>query len=211
MSVRRDCNSVNPEWMRSDALPTADGSMTSVTAQRTGNASPTTGRGSCRIAAFPTRLGWMAIVCRQQVLCQLTFGHPSKDAAIAALGCPNVPVDAKGGLSWLIERLRAYAAGRRDDFRDIAVDLARLSLFQRRVIENCRRIPYGKTVTYAELAAMAGSPRASRAVGNCMAGNQVPIVVPCHRVVRSDGQLGNYSAPGGPAAKNRLLQMESSN
>jgi methylated-DNA-[protein]-cysteine S-methyltransferase len=112
-------------------------------------------------------------------------------------------------------RLQAFASGKPDDFRDIRVEpgLLQPSLtdFQRRVLDQCRKIPYGSTISYAELAAKAGFPRASRAVGNCMAANRIPLLIPCHRVVRSDGQLGSYSAPGGVGMKRRLLAMESKN
>ncbi|MEX1224432.1 MAG: MGMT family protein, partial [Pirellulales bacterium] len=74
----------------------------------------------------------------------------------------------------------------------------------------CRRIPIGQTMSYAELAAVAGSPGAARAVGNIMAGNRVPIIVPCHRVVGSGGSLGGYSSSGGLRTKRRLLSLEAS-
>ena len=83
------------------------------------------------------------------------------------------------------------------------------SRFQRRVLNQCRRVPCGATISYARLAAKAGYPGAARAVGNCMAGNPIPLIVPCHRVVCSDGRLGAYSAPGGTAMKRRLLALES--
>ena len=63
-------------------------------------------------------------------------------------------------------------------------------------------------MTYGELAVAAGQPRAARAVGNCMAGNRVPLIIPCHRVVRAGGDIGPYSAAGGSATKRRLLEME---
>ena len=88
------------------------------------------------------------------------------------------------------------------------VELDHLAPFARRVVELCRRIPYGQTLTYGELAAQAGSPRAARAVGNVMRTNRCPLVVPCHRVVPSGSGLGGYSAPGGVRAKLRLLELE---
>jgi methylated-DNA-[protein]-cysteine S-methyltransferase len=109
----------------------------------------------------------------------------------------------------LVERLTAFAAGERDSLADIPIDVGRLGKFQRRVAKQCRSIPYGQTISYAELAAKSGSPRAARAVGNCMAGNRIPLIVPCHRVVRSDGRLGSFSAPGGVGMKRRLLALES--
>lgn len=161
------------------------------------------------LIAFPTALGWAAMLGAGQVLKQLTFGHLTAEAAIAAIA----PDEARLG-RWnpsLVRRLQAYAKGRPDRFADVQVDLEGLSPFQRRVVEHCRRIPYGSTTTYAALAAKAGSPRAARAVGNCMAANRFPLVIPCHRVVPSSGQAGHYSAPGGSDTKKRLLALESVN
>ena len=94
------------------------------------------------------------------------------------------------------------------DFSGVQLDLSHLTSFQERVIQRCRAIPYGVTLNYGELARQAGSPRAARAVGNVMATNRFPLVVPCHRVVGANGALGGYSAPNGLAIKVRLLRNE---
>ena len=109
----------------------------------------------------------------------------------------------------LLDKLAAYADGEPVDFSDVEIDLGWTTKFQRRVIRRCRSIPYGKTVTYGELASAAGSPGAARAVGSCMAANRFPLIVPCHRVVRSGGGIGAFSAPGGARTKRRMLAMES--
>ena len=111
----------------------------------------------------------------------------------------------------LVRRLQAYAEGEPEDFRDVQVDLDGLSGFRRRVLEACRQIPYGQTLSYAELAARAGFPKAFRAVGNCLAANRVPLIIPCHRVVCSDGRIGRFSAPGGGRMKRRLIRLEAPN
>ncbi len=80
--------------------------------------------------------------------------------------------------------------------------------FRGRVLKACTRIPAGQVVTYADLAHAAGSPGAARAVGSAMAANPVPVIIPCHRVIRADGRLGAYSA-GGTAMKARMLRAES--
>jgi methylated-DNA-[protein]-cysteine S-methyltransferase len=162
------------------------------------------------ILIFPSDLGWMAAIVAGQTLRQLTFGHVSAKAARAALD-PDLASHARaaGRGTRLERRLRAYAAGEADDFRDVPVDAGPMSDFQRRVRDACRRVPYGSTISYAALAAQAGFPRAARAAGNCMAGNCVPLVVPCHRVIRSDRGVGLYSAAGGAAMKRRLLKLES--
>jgi len=89
----------------------------------------------------------------------------------------------------------------------VALDLRGCSPFERRVLGVVRRIPRGKTRTYAQVAEHAGHPGAARAVGRVMAKNPIPLLVPCHRVVRSDGGLGGYSG-GGLKVKRRLLALE---
>ena len=110
--------------------------------------------------------------------------------------------------SEVVERLQRYAAGVPVEFCDLPVDPGISTEFQARVLKACREIPYGQTITYGELAAMARHPGAARAVGNCMAGNRVPLIIPCHRVVRAGGEIGRYSAAEGSATKRRLLAME---
>jgi methylated-DNA-[protein]-cysteine S-methyltransferase len=90
----------------------------------------------------------------------------------------------------------------------ISIEWGDTSAFRRRVLEACRRIPFGATATYADLARAAGSPGAARAVGSTMATNPLPLVVPCHRVLRSDGSLGGFSSAQGPSQKTRLLRLE---
>jgi len=109
----------------------------------------------------------------------------------------------------LVQRLKAYAQGAEtDDFLDVELDLGDQSDFECRVLNSCRKIQLGSTASYGQLASMAGSPRAARAVGNIMAKNQIPIIIPCHRVVLVSGGLGAYSAPGGVEMKKQLLAME---
>ncbi len=161
------------------------------------------------VYVFPSRLGWMAMVGADGVLKALSFAYRSREDAIKAL--PPILTDHARFGSWhpeLARRLKAFAAGARDDFTDIRVDLGDLTAFQRRVVQACRRIGYGQTLTYGQLAAKAGAPRAARAVGSVMASNRFPLVVPCHRVVGVNGGLGGYSAGEGVALKSRLLAME---
>ena len=80
--------------------------------------------------------------------------------------------------------------------------------FQVKVWKEISKIPYGETRTYKDLAIAIGKPKSSRAVANACGKNPYPIIIPCHRVIRSDGKLGGYSAPGGTAAKRRLLKEE---
>jgi O-6-methylguanine DNA methyltransferase len=109
-------------------------------------------------------------------------------------------------LDRLERQLREYFAGSRDDF-DLPLDLPG-SAFQERVWSELRRIPYGETISYSELAARVGAPAASRAVGRANGSNRLAVVVPCHRVIAANGGLGGYG--GGLPAKRRLLDLEAS-
>ena len=107
----------------------------------------------------------------------------------------------------LADRFAAFFRGARDDFADVELDLDGATSFTRAVVAALRRVPYGATVTYGELAALAGHPGAHRAAGSVCAGNRFPLVVPCHRVVAATG-IGPYGASG-QEYKRRLLQLES--
>lgn len=106
----------------------------------------------------------------------------------------------------LAERFVAFFAGARDAFLDVEVDLDGTTAFQAGVTRALRGVPYGATVSYAELAELAGYPRAQRAVGTFCARNRFGLVVPCHRVVGSDG-IGSYGSLG-VEYKRRLLELE---
>jgi methylated-DNA-[protein]-cysteine S-methyltransferase len=108
----------------------------------------------------------------------------------------------------VIRRLKAQLRGRRDDLRDIPVDLAGVGDFSRKVLLSLRGIGPGRTVTYGELAARSGKPRAARAVGRIMGANPVPLIVPCHRCVGAGGKLTGFSSEGGVMLKAQLLHAE---
>jgi methylated-DNA-[protein]-cysteine S-methyltransferase len=106
----------------------------------------------------------------------------------------------------LADRIRTYFAGHRVTFDDVELDLDWCTPFQRSVADVLRAVPGGQTVTYGELAALAGHPNAQRAAGTFCARNRFGLVVPCHRVVAADG-LGSYGSLGLPY-KRRLLELE---
>jgi len=106
-----------------------------------------------------------------------------------------------------MERFRFYLSGDKITFPD-ELDLSGATPFQRKVWEITRLIPYGETRSYAWVAEQVNKPRAARAVGQALARNPLPIIIPCHRVVTIDGRLGGFS--GGVETKSRLLHLEAS-
>ncbi|MBN1816260.1 MAG: methylated-DNA--[protein]-cysteine S-methyltransferase [Sedimentisphaerales bacterium] len=108
----------------------------------------------------------------------------------------------------LQQAIAEYFRARPVDFSPYPVSLNGRSDFTRRVLVACRSIRYGQTTTYGQLAALAGVGKATRAVGRALASNPVPLVIPCHRILRADGSLGGFSAPQGTAFKEKLLQLE---
>lgn len=131
-------------------------------------------------------------------------GHDAVLERLAATVSPRV-LAAPARLDDAARQLDEYFAGRRRSFA-LDVDLRLAHGFRRRVLDHLRDVPYGATATYTELAVATGSPRAVRAVGSACATNPVPIVVPCHRVVRTDGTIGQYL--GGTETKRALLALE---
>jgi methylated-DNA-[protein]-cysteine S-methyltransferase len=101
--------------------------------------------------------------------------------------------------------LHRYLKGQQVDF-DVEIDISDLPEFTRKVLEELRRIPYGETRSYSEIGALSGCPKGSRAVGQALKRNPIPIIIPCHRVVRHDGSLGGFSL--GEKIKKRLLFLE---
>lgn len=110
-------------------------------------------------------------------------------------------------LQQAIEELKAYFSGSLKTFT-LPIDWQRFTSFQEQVLRQTIAIPYGQVTSYAQIAREIGKPRAARAVGQVEAHNPLPIVIPCHRVIGSDGTLHGYGAPGGLETKARLLQLE---
>ena len=116
-------------------------------------------------------------------------------------------IEAPDSLPRFRQAVVDYFEGKRTRF-PIDIDLSGMPPFHQLVLEACRRIPYGHTASYADLAKAVGKPNAARAVGGAMARNPLPLVVPCHRVLRADGSIGGFSSTGGVDEKAQLLQLE---
>ena len=136
------------------------------------------------------------------------LGETDQDAVLASLArriSPRV-LAAPRRLDAPRRELQEYFAGRRRTFA-IALDRRLMTDFARRILDATAAIPYGVTSSYGAVAAQAGSPRGSRAAGNALGANPLPIVLPCHRVLHAGGGLGGYT--GGPGRKRTLLAIES--
>lgn len=121
----------------------------------------------------------------------------------AAPGTPPPHVAA------VIEAVRRYFAGGPVDFSDVRLDLDGQDEFFQRIYNALRRVGWGRTTTYGALAKELGAgPEAARDVGQAMAQNPVPLIIPCHRVLAAHGKLGGFSAPGGTSTKIKMLELE---
>jgi methylated-DNA-[protein]-cysteine S-methyltransferase len=133
--------------------------------------------------------------------------HGGVDAVLDSLAAKLSPrmLEAPGKLDDVRRELDEYFEGRRRDF-DLPIDWSLATEFTRRILQATAAIPFGQTSTYGKVAARAGNPKASRAAGRALGSNPIPIVVPCHRVVGTNGQLTGYT--GGLHRKVALLQIE---
>ena len=161
------------------------------------------------MSVFKSPLGWFAVAGLGGRILWCSVGHSSRAAAARhARACVSGDIAVRDWHPEVRRRLIAFATGEHVTFDDLPLPLDGIPAFHRAVLGACRRIGYGRTITYAQLAAAAGRPRAVRAAGTAMARNPLPIIIPCHRVIRSDGGLGGYSAPQGVSLKARLLALE---
>lgn len=160
------------------------------------------------VTACRVRWGWIGIAWSARGLAGLTLPQPTESEALGQLpaGSSSALHEVPGlDVPALVDKLRRYIDGQVVVF-DEPLDPTIGTNFQRRVWSITRAIPRGATRTYGEIAREAGSPGAARAVGQSMARNPWPIVVPCHRVVGRDGRLTGFG--GGLAMKQRMLEME---
>jgi methylated-DNA-[protein]-cysteine S-methyltransferase len=161
-------------------------------------------------AVEPSPVGDLVVAVTPRGLIRIAYGGDERAEAVleelARRVSPRV-LEAPAALDDVRRELDEYFAGKRHGF-DVPVDWRLHDGFSRRVLRAAARIPYGKVLTYSQIAAKAGSPRGSRAAGNALGSNRIPIVVPCHRIVRTGGALGGYT--GGLDKKEFLLRLEGS-
>jgi methylated-DNA-[protein]-cysteine S-methyltransferase len=154
-----------------------------------------------------TPVGTLLLAATTAGLVRVAYDIEGHDAVLAGLADRISPrlLRAPARLDSAARQIDEYFAKRRTVF-EVPVDLRLAEGFRRNVIEHLRDIGYGRRESYAAVAAAIGNPRAVRAVGTACAHNPLPVVIPCHRVVRSDGSTGQYV--GGPLAKSTLLDLE---
>ncbi len=154
-----------------------------------------------------TPVGTLLLAATTVGLVRVAYDVEGHDAVLTRLADAVSPriLRSSSRLETVARQIDEYFAKRRTTF-DLSVDLRLADGFRRAVIEHLRDIGYGRRESYAAVATAIGNPRAVRAVGTACAHNPLPLVVPCHRVVRSDGSTGSYV--GGPLAKATLLDLE---
>jgi methylated-DNA-[protein]-cysteine S-methyltransferase len=162
--------------------------------------------------AFETAAGFCAIAWSDAGITR--FHLPTSSAAAAERGLLRRLEAAERGtapaeVSAVIESAKRYFAGEQVEFANVQLDLRGQDEFFSRIYAAARRVGWGATTTYGTLAKeLSAGPEGARDVGQAMAKNPVPLIIPCHRVLAAGGKLGGFSAPGGSATKQRMLEME---
>jgi methylated-DNA-[protein]-cysteine S-methyltransferase len=163
-----------------------------------------------KYSIFRTNWGYFGLAGTGSGLCRTHLPIPEREKVESRIleNLPRAEFD-RSYFKNLQEKIFAYFDGTNVNFGvDIPVILNGFQGFSHRVLTACRTITFGQTTTYAGLAKKAGQPNAGRAVGNALAKNPLPLIIPCHRIIRTDGKLGGFSAPGGISLKKRMLSLE---
>lgn len=164
---------------------------------------------SVKYVIFKTKFGYFGLAGSESALYRTCLPEPnSVSLRRRFLGdLPGAEFD-ENYFKDLQGQITDYFDDARVDFSRVPITLDGLSVFSRKVLMACRKIKAGQTTTYSELAKRTGRPNASRAVGSVMARNPLPLIIPCHRVIRTDGKMGGFTAPGGISLKRKMLELE---
>jgi methylated-DNA-[protein]-cysteine S-methyltransferase len=161
---------------------------------------------------FETALGFVGIAWSETGLTRLCLFQRDCAAVERRLEKFGFAVgdvaDAPDWVAALVADIRAYAEGEPVDFSMVPVDLTGVDEFRLAIYDAARRLGFGETTTYGELAKRAGHAGLSRETGQALGSNPVPLVIPCHRILAAGGRIGGFSAPGGAATKERMLALE---
>jgi methylated-DNA-[protein]-cysteine S-methyltransferase len=188
-------------------LPTVDEEVNRRLHQRLVEAANAAGLLDVAYRTLDTPVGALLLAATPKGLVRVAYASQDHDLVLEGLARDVSPriLRAPDRLDRVAREIEEYFAGRRRTF-DVPLDLRLSHGFRRAVLSHLPEIGYGTTASYAAVAKASGHPKAVRAVGSACASNPVPIVVPCHRVVRSDGTIGQYA--GGVKAKAALLTLE---
>jgi methylated-DNA-[protein]-cysteine S-methyltransferase len=159
------------------------------------------------VTSMDSPIGSLLLLATPRGLVRIAFEEESRDDVLNEVAHHLSPriLEMPRRLDPARRELERYFDGKLRDF-EVPVDWALVGEFARRVLRSTARIPYGSVASYGEVAAEIGTPRGARAVGNALGSNPIPVVVPCHRVVRTGGNLGGYG--GGVSRKRWLLDLE---
>ena len=159
-------------------------------------------------AIFKTSLGWCGIIYGKQGLIKIYLPGMKKEKLEKIIHFYNKSiVERSGRIRILIRNICGYFKGKNVRL-NFPIDMEAMTEFEKKVYKQTIKIPFGKVKTYKWLAEKAGVPNGARAVGNALSTNPVPLIIPCHRIVKSDGRLGGFSAPGGTSMKRKMLAIE---
>ena len=164
-----------------------------------------------KYAIFLTAWGWAGFVADRKGLRIFILPEERKEDVLfrirKELKCNSLFENNRGWES-LIKKVKEYYSGKKIDFTDCRLYLDIYTNFQKKILQTVKGIPYSEIRTYKETAEAAGYPRAYRAVGNTMRNNPLPLIIPCHRVIKSDGSLGGFSGKEGIALKRKMIGLE---
>lgn len=164
-----------------------------------------------RYVVFEVDGRWFGFLGTEKTLTKTCLPASSKAGCKRMLLCKGTKAKFdKAYFKTVQNRITSYYKGKAVNFSDVPVDLAGCGDFTKRILMACRKIPSGKTLTYGQIAAKVGSPKAARAAGNALASNPVPLIIPCHRVICSNGNPGGFSGWGGGKMKKKMLFLEES-
>ena len=170
------------------------------------------GRSNRHYEIFETAAGWCGIAWNEDGVVRFTL-PTSSEASADRLLLRRLPeatrVEPPVEIRDTISAAQRYFAGEQMDFSHVRLDLGPQEAFFARVYDTVRQLGWGETKTYGTVARELGAgPEAARDVGQAMANNPIPLIVPCHRVLAAGNKIGGFSAPGGSDTKRRMLEME---
>jgi methylated-DNA-[protein]-cysteine S-methyltransferase len=165
-----------------------------------------------KYAIFLTAWGWAGFAVTAEGLRIFILPEEKKEDVLCRikkeLNSNHLFEDNKGWEN-LIQKVKEYYAGKKVDFTGFRLNLDSHTNFRKKILQTVQKIPYGEIRSYKEVAEAAGYPRAFRAVGSTMRNNPLPLVVPCHRVIKSDGSIGGFSGQKDNPLKKKMIDLES--